>query len=305
MSSQQDLFSSFKNFAFTCKYMGLGPYIIKNNNQYVIKITILDVIILILLMGLSVFFEFHQFLVLDYTAQVFQKHWTNVVQPLVIYTSFVIMTATNSFCGLQNRKINYEILCKINVIFDELHIMGVNINFKLLKRITFGSLLIILSVTLISWSISVITNGVNLNMFNYFFMLIIPMLLETQFIFCLIVVSYILQKLNNVILNDQRNLKLLQYYSYEVFSICELVNRSFNHILMRILVTFMTTTVSASWVVILILEDDCTPFFLIGTSIWVLSHNIGVSTILFFTCFLRFQVRYLIYFHYAHSTSRY
>lgn len=59
------VFSYFKYFAILCKYVGLRLYIIKNNNEYAIRNTLTEVIILVVLMGLPLFLDLYQLIVLD------------------------------------------------------------------------------------------------------------------------------------------------------------------------------------------------------------------------------------------------
>lgn len=63
----------------------------------------------------------------------------------------------------------------------------------------------------------------------------ILILSECQFIFRLVLISSVLRQLNSEILNDKRNVELMPYYSSEVFILYGLVNKSFNHILWKII----------------------------------------------------------------------
>lgn len=116
------------------------------------------------------------------------------------------------------------------------------------------------------------------------------MLLECQYICCLIIVSFILRELNKEALSYKHNLMLVRYYSYELFSLCGLINNIFNDILMRILVTFMTTVSSGCWLVFYITENDYS-YAIVGLSIfWIFTNNLGICVILFFCCSVRNEV---------------
>lgn len=275
MSSTLDLFSTYKYFGIICKYAGIGPYISKINNRYVQEIILCDRVKLTLLLAILNILNIRQLVTYHNTLD---RTNSDILVVQFVYFSMNLIFVT---FGIKNRKINYTIFCKMNDIFIETELLNTENGFKSLMKLTKSLFLVLLTCTLIVCAIYTTIQDDFLNSLNFLITAVIPVLLECQYICCLIIVAFLLTKLNKQVLSNERNLKLVQYYSYELFSLCRLVNNSFNHVLLRILVTFMMTVSSACGLLFEIIGNDCSYAMVSVGTFWIFTNNLGIFVVIF------------------------
>lgn len=283
MSHNNEIFASIKYFLKLCNWIGLGPFINKKESkQYEANVRKIDIFILVL-----VFITIHclniKITCEDLTKLKVFSIKDQEVHSITVHFIFALSITTILFFGLKNNKLHFKILCKLQNINKRNGNQNIQINFKHLKKSTIAVFFLLTFLTCGFWLIDIIIRPYEfLNLFFYLISSILHVLTECQFIFCLYFLNCIMHKVNNSIRCKRYNLIFIQHYCYEVFELCNFINVSFNHILVRISATFLSTVLSTFWGVVWIKEETYEIMQIVSTIFWVSSHSCGIILILFF-----------------------
>lgn len=177
----------------------------------------------------------------------------------------------------------------MNEIISKIQLINNDVGMKIMKKMFNVIFTVLLCLDLFILAMDMISNN-SLNSLNFVLITVIPIVVECQFIFCIAVVSYILRRVNNDISAHERNLSEIEYYSYELFSLSEQINKNFNHIILKILSAFVNSVVCAVWDSIDIRNNTYRLVDVIETCVWILSNQLGIFVILYFCCFLANEV---------------
>lgn len=293
----KDVFTAFKYFGVTCKVFGLGPYVTKNKNngQWEQKVTLIDTVILISLVSVTS--------VLNYCA-LFEKYTYltgyesfggDASELFMAYFAVLCTTLIFLFFGIKNRIRTFEILYEINTILDEIRLFNVNINFQELTSVAFNIFLILLAFLFIFLVIHVILFvKAYMNLMYYILTSVIQLLLECQFIFCLLISCSILRVINNEMLNLKSDIGIIPVFNFKMFNLCRLINMNFNHIIVKFFLNVLFLVVWGCWFMVTIVEDNFSTLQMICACVWILVNNLGTVIILFFCSLIDKEVSYVI-----------